>query len=126
MNLINKGVIKINREEKRKYIKTLRAKGISKEDAELYLNYKQKTESIISIPEGTKVNLDLEQIKSQPDYERHPEKYKNWVEANEDNVFTVEYDEGKKVNPVTVCLKEDESQPKWLFWIGDLKVVENV
>ena len=39
---------------------------------------------------------------------------------NKDTVFTVEYDEKYKNKPSLVCLKEDTTDPKWLFWVGDL------
>ena len=75
------------------------------------------------IPEGTKVKLNIKQIKSHPDYERLTDKYKSWVEEHRNYIFTVEYDPKHTVNPTLLCLAEDESSPKWLFWEGDLTVV---
>ena len=119
-------MLHINREQKRKYTQKLKAKGYSKTDIDLFLRYKELSKASDVLPEGINVKLDIDNIKSYPDYERLTEKYRNWVEENKDETFTVEYDENKKVNPVTVCLKEDESNPKWLFWVGDLKVIGDV
>lgn len=115
----------MNREQKCKQTQKLKAEGFSMNQINAFFRYKQMEESNETIPEGTKVKLDLDRIKSHLGYKGLTEKYRNWVETNVDKVFTVEYDKGKKVNPVTVCLKEDESQPKWLFWVGDLEVVKD-
>lgn len=122
---LTKGVIHINREQKRKYTQKLKAKGFNKQDIDLFLRYKELSKTSDVLPEGINVKLDIDNIKSHPDYEKLTEKYRNWVEENKDKTFTVEYDYNKKSNPITVCLKEDESDPKWLFWVGDLKVVED-
>lgn len=92
-------------------------------------NYKNKTmdyfkdmlKNTIPFQEGQKVKLDIKQIKSHPDYSIKTEKYRNWIEKNQDKIFTVEYDKDKSINPkYQVCLKEDVTKPKWLFWTGEL------
>ena len=44
------------------------------------------------IPEGTKVKLDMNKIKADVNYPRLTDQYKTWINENQDNVFTVEYD----------------------------------
>ena len=67
------------------------------------------------VAEGTKVKLNYESIISEPDYARKTQRYKDFIENNKDKVFTVEYDERFKHNPIFVCLKEDETPAKWIF-----------
>lgn len=70
---------------------------------------------------GDKVMLDMKKIKAEKDYDQKLPAYKQFCEQNAERVFTVEYVEG--MNPSVVCLAEDESTPKWLFWTGSLKAV---
>ncbi len=72
---------------------------------------------------GDKVQLNLESIRGHPEYKRRVSAYREFWEKNAGRIFTVEYDSG--MNPSVVSLAEDESKPKWLFWIGDLKAVGN-
>lgn len=68
---------------------------------------------------GDKVRLDIEKIMNDQEYKRKLQSYRTFCEMNADRVFTVEYIDG--MNPSVVCFAEDESNPKWLFWTGDLK-----
>lgn len=72
--------------------------------------------------QGDKVQLNLEKIRGRPDYEQRLPAYRRFCEENAGRVFTVEY--SGDMNPSVVCLAEDESKPKWLFWTGDLKAVK--
>lgn len=112
----------MNKEQKRKYIKKLKDKGFSQKDIDLYVRYKELSETSIDLPEGIKVRLDVGNIKSHPDYPRFTEKYRNWVDSNKDSLFTVEYIKDGRSNHNVVTLKEDDF--KWRFWTGDFKVVE--
>ena len=76
------------------------------------------------IPEGTKVKLNMERIKADVNYPRLTDTYKTWVNENQDKIFTVEYDPKHKENPQLLCLKENIEPVKWLFWEGDLIVLE--
>lgn len=76
------------------------------------------------IPEGTKVKLNIKEIKSHPNYKNLVDKYHDFIDSAQDKIFTVEYDANKKDKPLVVCLKEDASVPKWLFWVGELEVVD--
>ena len=48
------------------------------------------------------------------------DEYRAFVEANEDTIFTVEYDKFRQNPSTLVCLKEDPTPLKWLFWTGYL------
>lgn len=75
--------------------------------------------------QGDKVKLDYVKIISNPDYPRLVSKYKKFVEDHKDKVFTVEYDPRHTIRPSIVCLAEDPTDPKWLWYTGYLQKVEN-
>ena len=75
---------------------------------------------------GEKVKLNYDLITNRPSYAGLTQRYIDWIEANKDNVFTVEcVPNYEHKNPVIVQLAEDKSFPKWLFWKGDLVRVES-
>jgi len=115
----------LGREERRKSEKVLKEsnKQILKDIQKRQLEFENTNYTIL---EGTKVKLNVKQIKSRPDYIRMRDTYKEFVESNVDNIFTVEYDEKKKDEPILVCLMEDPSEVKWLFWVGDLFIVKEI
>lgn len=88
----------------------------------MFVYFKENT----YIPEGTKVKIDVEKLQKEKTYNKRNVKWKEFIENNKDTIFTVEYDENKKDNPKMVCLKEDTSPVKWLFFVGDLIVVKEV
>lgn len=95
---------------------------ISRADAKKLVEMKY---SHYPLEEGTKVKLNWELIKRHPDWKIQRKDYKEWVEAHKDEVFTVEWDENRKKNDTSdkkflVCLKEDETDPKWLFYSSTL------
>lgn len=51
------------------------------------------------------------------------DQYKAFVEEHKDTIFTVEYDEKFGKEPKIVMLKEDTSDPKYFWWIGELEVL---
>lgn len=114
----------MNREQKRQL-----AKNIKKEPLLSHLvdaNFWQHTtvnRDGLSIPEGSKVQFNIKKMKQHPDWERLEERYRTFIEDNANTIFTVEYDEQYPTEPLWVCLKEDVSPIKWLFYIGDLKVI---
>lgn len=107
----------MNRAEKRKLAKKLKMKY-----AELLesLEFKIEDVTVEELPEGTKVKLKAEQILQQGNLN---EKYREWVEANKDKVFTCEKDPTLPNDSKRVVFKEDESNPKWLFHVTDLELV---
>lgn len=76
------------------------------------------------LKEGEKVKIDYKKITESPNFKNSQKEYIEWIENNKENVFTVEYDENHKKNPVLIQLKEDTTVPKWLFWEGYLKRIE--
>lgn len=67
------------------------------------------------LEEGTKVKLNYDSIVNDINYSRKVQGFKDFVENNKDKIFTVEYDERYKNNPLLVMLKEDTSEVKWLW-----------
>ena len=107
----------MNRAEKRKLAKKLKMKY-----AELLesLEFKIEDVTVEELPEGTKVKLKAEQILQKGNLN---EKYREWVEANKDKVFTCEKDPTLPNDSKRVVFKEDENNPKWLFHVTDLELV---
>lgn len=77
------------------------------------------------LKEGDKVKLNVKNIKNHPDYLRVVDKYKDWIDAHCNEVFTIEFDKKYQNNSSLLCFREDTTIPKWLFWEGDLDVIEN-
>lgn len=96
---------KYNRSERRKFLK----RGI-------YLPYMDSM-NIIKYNDGDKVKLNHKQITSRKDWKRKNPNYKSFVKDNKDKTFTLIKSE--KFNEF-VTFQEDNTDPKWLFWIGDL------
>lgn len=69
--------------------------------------------------DGDKVKINIVKIMSRQDFESKTQKYKEWLYANSDSVFTV-----RRVNVARehslIELVEDRTTPKWLWWDGDL------
>ena len=113
----------MNRKDRRAQTKVLQKTAkISRADAKKLVEMKY---SHYPLEEGTKVKLNWELIKRHPDWKIQRKDYKEWVEAHKDEVFTVEWDENRKKNNTSdkkflVCLKEDETEPKWLFYSSTL------
>lgn len=76
-----------------------------------------------SLPEGTKVKINVEAIQKDCKYNRMTDEYKTFVEEHKDNIFTVQYDEKFGEHPKIVMLKEDETDPKYYWWINELEIL---
>lgn len=70
--------------------------------------------------EGDKVKLNMEEIRSSPDWERKTPTYRAWCEAHAGQELTVIYDQNHTDRPELVCLEEDGTEPRWLFSVIDL------
>ena len=110
----------MNREQKRQFKKHL-SKISTKKEIKQRPTFVDRTD--LSIPEGSKVQLNIERITTRKDYSRMRDSYKEFVEKHKDTIFTVEYDPKHTYEPLWVCLAEDPTPIKWLFYIGDLFVV---
>lgn len=111
----------MNRKQKRNFVKAAKKKGVDKRIADVYLRLKEMDVSPVDLEDGDKVRLNLKAIQGHADYDRLSEQYKQFVENNTEQIFTVSRDErGGKLKTV-VSLKEE---PTWLFWTSDLIKVE--
>jgi hypothetical protein len=77
-----------------------------------------------TIPEGTKVKINVDKIFKEKGFADRMPRFRKFVQEARDKIFTVEYDPEHRDRPTLVCLKEDPSEVKWLWYIGDLEVVE--
>jgi hypothetical protein len=121
-----------NRTQKRKAEKALgvTGKGKSKEEINQIINTLNTigmgANNLPKIKEclleGDKVMLDVQKIKSHPDWDNYNPDYKEFVETNEGIVFTVKYDENHRDKPNVVKFAEDTSKYQWLFYDGNLLV----
>ena len=75
--------------------------------------------------DGDKVKIKVDDIvnRIEETQAQYVQQYLDWIKENKDKVFTVEYDESHP-NGLMVCLAEDTTPIKWLFWEGDLEKVE--
>ena len=106
----------MNREQKRKFVKDAKKKGIKKTTAEAYAeiinNGTGRNTDAQEISEDEKIMLNIEAIRNRKNYERMTDKYKEFVNNNSDKVFTAHVERTNLIS-----LKEE---PQWLFWSGDL------
>lgn len=107
----------MNREERRRKQKELRKHGFSKNAAKAqvaaYFAYQP-------LDDGAMVRLNYELMIRHKDWRKQSDEFKKWVEDHKNDLFHVEYDEKKKENNAydmkfQVHLKEDTTDPKWLF-----------
>lgn len=112
----------MNREERRAMSRRLKRRGV-KNAAELVDAYDKankirenvgegKPSPAQTIAEGELVRLNVGLIKSRKNYENMVDGYKEFVNNNENTVFTAHIEREN-----IISLKEN---PKWLFWSGDL------
>ena len=109
----------MNREQRRKFTKRAKKRGLNERMTELYLSMDreglEKPAPPQKIKSGDKVMLDLERIKSRKNYDRMTDLYKEFVNASDGAVFTAKVERENLVS-----MEED---PRWLFWSGDLILV---
>jgi len=87
-------------------------------DAELRVKFKEH------IAAGDKVKLNVDKIRSHPDWDKLQDSYKEFIFENVDTVFTAHYDDGYSDNPSLVLLDDGKLLYDWLFWDGDLLVLD--
>lgn len=115
--------LKLNRSDRRKMGRRLRKTGISPEMAIELFERRLAQFAAQPLQEGTKVRLNYDEIVNAPGYDKKVKPYKAFVEENRDKVFTVAYDD-KHTSGRMVVLAEDPSLQQWLWWSGDLIVVD--
>lgn len=117
----------MNREQKRAMERKLRKKGYTEADAKQYVKSAEALGSIIRLGsgeasppqkfnEGDKVKLNLSRIKGRKNYDKMLDNYKEFVDGNADTVFTAHVE---RKNLISM-----QEEPRWLFWSGDLDLVE--
>ena len=114
----------LNRTQRRELVKRLKSRGYNDEQILTFIKMREERELALSFKEGDKVMLDIDAIMNDVNYDRKRSVYKLWVAEHANDVFTIEYDHRHKDNPSLVCLAEDKTLPKWLFYVGDLKKIE--
>jgi hypothetical protein len=107
----------MNREQRRAEVKRLQKKGVKRGVAKRLV---EKYYTNIELEEGTTVKLNYELMSRHPDWKIQRDDFKAWVTEHKDEYFTVEWDEQRKAQnsldkKLMVCLKEDTTEPKWLF-----------
>ena len=119
----------MNREQRRQTVKNLQKKGLKRESAETIVERMDFTEHHFSrdVWEGEKVKLNYNRITHYKDWKILRQEYKDFVEANKDTVFTVEFDDIRKKEAEKndgfsgLCqFVEDTTPVKWLFYAIDL------
>lgn len=113
----------MNRAQRRAEVRNLQNRGMKRTAARAMVE--KYRESEIPLEEGTPVKLNYDMMKRHPDWKIQRDDFKEWVEAHKDDVFTVEYDEKRKASnsrdmKYNVCLAEDTTEPKWLFYTSTL------
>ena len=105
----------MNREQRRKMEKALNSRGVTQEAISLYLDILKRADKVPEIQNGSSVKINTEQIKTRKDYGNLSEKYRSFIESNQDRVFTTRMEQSGFVSLL--------EQPEWLFWSGDLIVI---
>lgn len=117
----------MNRDQKKQIAKAVRkkhGKAISRKQAAQLVNAVDLIVKASDVQEGDKVKLDYDKISSSKRWEQHSSPYREFVEANKDKVFTVEPNDRDANWGSIFQFVEDTTNPKWLFWGGHLKKVE--
>lgn len=107
----------MNRQQRRAEVKNLQKRGVKRSAAQSIV---EKYYNNIELEEGATVKLNYELMCRHPDWKIQRDDFKEWVTTHKDEHFTVEWDEKRKANnskdkKIMVCLKEDTTEPKWLF-----------
>lgn len=107
----------MNRQQRRAEVKNLQKRGVKRSVAQTIV---ERYYNNIELEEGATVKLNYELMIRHPDWKIQREDFKEWVTSHKDEYFTVEWDELRKEKnsrdkKLMVCLKEDTTEPKWLF-----------
>lgn len=119
----------MNRKQRRHMAKTMRNITDAHPDAAVLMMRAMMNEQMHSnkkpkFSPGDKVKLNYSKIISDPDYDRLVPNRKQFIEENKNSIFTVEYDPRHMINPSIVCLAEDTTDPKWLWFVGQLSIAD--
>lgn len=124
----------MNREQKRALNKSIRKRGVPKDDAAAYVEIFANADAIRQngtgehtpaqeINEGDSVRINIDAVTSRQNYGRMSQNYKTFVDENKETVFTAHVEKtGSTTASRLISFKEN---PRWLFWSGDLIVINS-
>jgi hypothetical protein len=110
----------MNKEMRKMLAKQFALLGKTPKEIEKLIVLRDLAENKSTIKEGDRVSVNVTQIKEDVNYERKTDRYHAFIESCVGKEFTVQFDPKYLDKPSLVTLKEDQTVPKWLFWIGDL------
>jgi hypothetical protein len=105
----------MNREERRNKVKQLQSQGMTKENAKNIVERANKISKDSTIPEGTKVKLDINKVEM-----GNPVRNK-WINKHKNETFTVKYNPRYGEDPKLVEFEEDDT---WLWYVGELITIQ--
>lgn len=74
---------------------------------------------------GDKVMFNLTKIAADPDFEKFKPEYRDFIFNHAGDVFTLRKEAKQNGAFGLVSFEEDESQPRWMHYLGHLKKVVN-
>lgn len=72
---------------------------------------------------GDKVMLDVKKMMTDPDWDKYKPEYKNYVLSHANEVFTLRKEAKQDKAFTLVSFEEDDTQPRWMHFIGHVKKV---
>lgn len=112
----------MNREQKRNFVKKARKHGMSKENAEKFVKIADQNGNhytpMQEIHTGDKVVLRVDELKAKKNYSLMNPEYRTFVENSDGVIYTAVCERAELIHM--------EEQPRWLFWCGDMDIVEHV
>lgn len=112
----------MNREQRRNFVKKAKKNGMLRADAEKFLKIADTNGNHYTpakeIHTGDKVVLRVAELKAKKNYGIMNPEYRAFIEQSEGVVYTAVRERAELIH-----MKE---QPRWLFWCGDMDVVEPV
>lgn len=74
---------------------------------------------------GDKVMIDVPKIMQDPEYSQMKPEFRAFIKAHANEVFTLRKEAHTKGPFGLVTLLEDETEPRWAFYLGHLKKVNS-
>ena len=110
----------MNREQKRNFVKNAKKNGMSRSNAEKFAEIMDTKGNRYTpaqeIHTGDKVMLKVAELKAKKNFVIMNPAYRTFVENSEGVVYTAVCERAELIHL--------EEQPRWLFWCGDMDVVE--
>lgn len=110
----------MNREQRRNFVRKAKKNGMSRVDAEKFLKIADTNGNHYTpakeIHTGDKVVLRVAELKAKKNYGIMNPEYRAFIEESEGVIYTAVRERAELIHM--------EEQPRWLFWCGDMDVVE--